>query len=68
VTEAVERFSQAFDLLKDRTVFDEALAELREWRSYRTAEERVLRAQIENLKIEIALLEKRLQVKEDAGR
>jgi hypothetical protein len=41
---------------------------LREWRSYRTAEERVLRAQIENLKIEIALLEKRLQVKEDAGR
>jgi hypothetical protein len=60
MTPAVVRFSDAFDLLDDRELFDLALQGFREGHAPRSKEIQTLRTRIRNLEKEIAFLTERL--------
>ncbi len=60
---ALKRYAEAFNLLKDRQVFDKALAEFREAHSYKKREEITVQQQISNLKDSIKFFEN--QIKEE---
>lgn len=67
ITPAVLKYSEAFNLLDNRKVFDEALTEFRETHSYERREETTLRQQIANLQGEFKFQSEQLK-KEIAAR
>ncbi|TSC78137.1 MAG: hypothetical protein G01um101433_424 [Parcubacteria group bacterium Gr01-1014_33] len=60
-SEIAKRYSEAFNLLEDRGIFERAIAEFREMHSYQRREERTLAIQIQNSQGKVRELEESLR-------
>lgn len=68
VVQALQRISDAFDVIKERKVFDDALRAVRQERAYERREQQTLRVMAQNAERRSKLLEEQLKQVEERNR